>query len=284
MRKKVLMVVKTYPTPSRNYGETVCTAGIDIDTGEWVRIYPYPFRTAKDYSRFKKYETFEFNLVKSDARDKRPESFRLIETTSAQKISEAIPTKGNWEERLRYLLPTSFPSVQALQDQIYDANADNFGRSLGLIQVRADSAEVTFEPDDREWDDKQAKNLNKAKHDLENNLFLTPEQVETFKTLEKLPYKTRVSFDDMTGQRHSLLVTDWEIGILFLKERKRLGEQKALENVKYKIEQQIFAVTNDVFLIIGSVFGHLKTDTVVVIGFVYPKKITKQEPAMDSLF
>ena len=284
MRKKVLMVVKTYPTPSRNYGETVCTAGIDTDTGEWVRIYPYPFRTAEDYSKFKKYEIFEFNLVKSDARDKRPESFRLIETTSARKINEAIPTKGNWQARLQYLLPTSFPSVQALQNQIYDADTDNFGRSLGLIQVRAGSAGVTFEADDREWDDKQAKNLNKAKQDLENNLFLTPEQVETFKTLEKLPYKTRLSFEDMTGQRHSLLVTDWEIGILLLKERKRLGEQKALESVKYKIEQQIFAMKNNVFLIIGSVFGHLKTDTVVVIGFVYPKKTTKQEPAMDSLF
>lgn len=278
------MVVKTYPTPSRNYGETVCTAGIDIDTGEWVRIYPYPFRTAEDYARFKKYEVFEFNLVKSDARDKRPESFRLIETSSAQKLSDAIPTKDNWEARLKYLLPTLFPSIQALQDQIYDPSTDSFGRSLGLVQVRSGSARVTFELEDREWDDKQAKNLDKAKHDLENNLFLTSDQIEAFKTLAKLPYKTRLSFEDIAGQRHSLLVTDWEIGVLFLKERERLGEQRALASVAYKIEKQIFAEKNDVFLIVGSVFGHLKNDTVVVIGFMYPKKTIKQEPAMDSLF
>ncbi len=42
-KQRVLITVKTYPTLSRKYGETVCTAGIRED-GSWVRIYPVPFR------------------------------------------------------------------------------------------------------------------------------------------------------------------------------------------------------------------------------------------------
>lgn len=42
--KKVLITVKSYPSPSRRYGETVCVAGVDLDSGRWVRLYPIPFR------------------------------------------------------------------------------------------------------------------------------------------------------------------------------------------------------------------------------------------------
>lgn len=38
-KQRVLITVKTYPTLSKKYGETVCTAGIRPD-GSWVRIYP----------------------------------------------------------------------------------------------------------------------------------------------------------------------------------------------------------------------------------------------------
>jgi hypothetical protein len=282
MRKKVLMVVKTYPTPSRGYGETVCTAGIDLESGRWIRIYPFPFRTAEQYTKFKKYEIFEFNLEKADARDKRPESFRLIEMESAQKIAEALTTKDSWASRLEFLLPTLLPNVSYLKNALYDEQNDTFGQSLGLVQVLPSSAEVVFEADEPDWNESQIAKLEKAKFDFENNLFSTPEQIRVFQTLEKLPYKIRLTFTDMSNTTYSFLVTDWEIGILFLSERNRVGEQKALENVKFKIEQQIFASTNDVYLILGSVFGHLKQDTLVVIGFVYPK--TKPKPVMDALF
>jgi len=38
-KERVLITVKTYPTLSRKYGETVCTAAVRED-GSWVRIYP----------------------------------------------------------------------------------------------------------------------------------------------------------------------------------------------------------------------------------------------------
>jgi hypothetical protein len=43
-QRRILVVVKTYPNPSQAYGETVCCAGVDLDTRRWVRIYPIEIR------------------------------------------------------------------------------------------------------------------------------------------------------------------------------------------------------------------------------------------------
>ena len=55
IREKILILVKTYPTPSTKYIETVCTAGIRED-GSWIRIFPIPFRTLDDYQKYRKYQ------------------------------------------------------------------------------------------------------------------------------------------------------------------------------------------------------------------------------------
>jgi len=284
-KQKVLMVVKTYPTPSTAHGETVCTAGINIDTGLWVRIFPYPFRTAQQYHKFQKYETFEFDLEKSDLRDKRPESHKLLDIDSARKIAGVISTADAWAERMKYLEPTILPSVQGMTDGLYDETTDTFGRSLALIQVQPNSAQVTFEKDRREWDAKDSIKLERANGNAQRNLFATNEQIVAFQQLEKLPFKVRLRFRDMAGGEHALLVQDWEIGVLFLKMRDEHGEEIALEKVKYKIENQIFGENKDTYLILGSVFAHLKKSALVVVGFVWPNK-RPAPPAhgMESLF
>jgi hypothetical protein len=43
---RLLVTVKAYPQPSKRYGETVCVAGVRIDTDipSWVRLYPVAYR------------------------------------------------------------------------------------------------------------------------------------------------------------------------------------------------------------------------------------------------
>lgn len=41
-KKRIYIVVKTYPTISEEYSELVCTAGI-LEDGSWIRLYPVPF-------------------------------------------------------------------------------------------------------------------------------------------------------------------------------------------------------------------------------------------------
>lgn len=57
-RERILVTVKTYPTLSRKYGETVCTAGVRED-GSWVRIYPVPFRRLEEKQQYSKFDWLE---------------------------------------------------------------------------------------------------------------------------------------------------------------------------------------------------------------------------------
>jgi len=41
-KKRVLITVRTYPTPASRGVEVSCTAGI-TDTGNWIRLYPIPY-------------------------------------------------------------------------------------------------------------------------------------------------------------------------------------------------------------------------------------------------
>jgi hypothetical protein len=41
-KTKVLILVMTYPHPSKKYTEIICTAGITEDM-EWVRLYPIDY-------------------------------------------------------------------------------------------------------------------------------------------------------------------------------------------------------------------------------------------------
>jgi hypothetical protein len=255
----------------------VCTAGINIETGEWRRVFPYPFRTVADVAQFEKYEIVEVDL-REDNRDKRPESRHIENIESIVTVGQKISTKNNWQERLKFILPTCFESVAAMADQmIVD---DVWGRTLAPVRVAAGSAKVTFEEDERDWNEKDAEKLERA----ESNLFRPPGS-PSLRTLRKLPYRFRLSFEDMTGTRHKLLVLDWEIGVLFLNEVKRKGsEEAALESVRYKIEEQIFATTNDPYVILGNMNHQYKTKQLAVIGFVYPRRVTQSELGMDSLF
>ncbi|GAH02492.1 unnamed protein product, partial [marine sediment metagenome] len=74
--RRVLITVKAYPNPSKTYGETVCCAGIDIDTPQWVRLYPIPFRDLDRSKKFKKYTVIKVRCWKAHD-DHRVESYKV---------------------------------------------------------------------------------------------------------------------------------------------------------------------------------------------------------------
>ena len=58
---KVLITVKTYPLPSSDHGEVVCTAGL-LDNGKWVRMYPISSNMYDD-KKYPKYSWVKIDLV-----------------------------------------------------------------------------------------------------------------------------------------------------------------------------------------------------------------------------
>ena len=62
---RVLITVKAYPLPSKKYGDLVCTAGV-LASGEWVRVYPIPFRMLPNERQFTKFQWIELDLERRE--------------------------------------------------------------------------------------------------------------------------------------------------------------------------------------------------------------------------
>ena len=54
IQAQVLISVKTCPLPSNKYDELVYTAGF-LPDGQWIRLYPIPFRKLSYEVQFNKY-------------------------------------------------------------------------------------------------------------------------------------------------------------------------------------------------------------------------------------
>jgi hypothetical protein len=127
-QKRILVVVKTYPNPSRSYGETVCCAGVDLDTRRWVRLYPITFRRLAD-RRFAKFQEIACKATRPRD-DPRPESLR-VDQDRIELVGEPMPTRGRgWARRMGTLPPPSrsLEEIQAAQR----AN----GTSLGMFRPK----------------------------------------------------------------------------------------------------------------------------------------------------
>lgn len=73
-RRRVLITVRTYPNPAWKGIEVSCTAGV-TDDGQWIRLFPVPYRYLDKESKFRKYDWIEAEVTKHS--DSRPESYRL---------------------------------------------------------------------------------------------------------------------------------------------------------------------------------------------------------------
>jgi len=144
-RERILITVKTYPTLSRKYGETVCTAGVRKD-GSWVRIYPVPFRRLDEAEQYRKFDWLEFDLIKSRT-DPRPETRHPADMKQMIPVGH-IGTESNWRERRELLLkkPTVHTRLQAL---IEGAKANAL--SLAVFKP-AKISDFVWEEETREWD------------------------------------------------------------------------------------------------------------------------------------
>ena len=103
-KQRVLITVKTYPTLSRRYGETVCTAGIRED-GSWIRMYPVPFRRLSETEQDSKFDWVDCRLQRHTA-DPRPETFRPVDSTELRAVGH-VDTHDSWRDRRRLVLKTA---------------------------------------------------------------------------------------------------------------------------------------------------------------------------------
>jgi hypothetical protein len=207
-RKRIYIVVKTYPTISEKYTELVCTAGV-LEDGSWIRLYPVPFRKLDLEQKYPKYSWIEIEVERNTS-DFRPETFRPTDLTSI--VVEPRPEKVNWEARRQIVFKNKrvFMNLQELLDEKKTSNT-----SLAIFKP-TEILDFTVEPTERDWDQKKLLALQRLSKQM--NLFQTAEEIdEEFKLVPKIPYKFSYRFVDDSGRESTMMIEDWEIGMLFAK-------------------------------------------------------------------
>ena len=98
---RVLILCKTYPSPSAKYAETSCVAGMTED-GRLIRLYPVPFRLVADDQQFKKWQWITARFEKA-RNDHRPESHRVFVDTIVCDPEPLAAGKLGWPHRAELL-------------------------------------------------------------------------------------------------------------------------------------------------------------------------------------
>jgi hypothetical protein len=250
-KKRILIAVKTYPVPSVSYGETVCCAGVDIDSLHWIRLYPIPFRDLDGDKKFRKYSIIEAECAKAGD-DKRPESFRV--RADSIRILDHFDTTDAWERRKTFILRLPIKSMCNL---ITESQIDE--TSLGLVKPERLSFEFTRRP--------KAKEGTREACYAQLGFFNKEKDV-----IEEIPYLFYYEFfcvGETACPGHKLSIMDWEIGQAYRDWRGRYTDESILlEKIRERWLKNADITRNDVYFYIGNM--HRLRSVFLVLGVFYP--------------
>jgi hypothetical protein len=251
VRKKILIVVKTYPTPAWKGVEVSCTAGI-TDDNKWIRIFPVPYRLLEGERQFKKYQWIEANVRK--ASDPRPESYN-IDISSLEILSPPLPSINNWDARKKVIFPLLSSSLCSLKKQ---RDADGIP-TLGIFKPKSIHG-FSIRACDGTWSPEQSAKLKQT------SLFTTA----SYQELEKIPYNFSYRFtcSDRECSGHDLICTDWEMSQSYRRWlRSYQGNWRRYFTDKYETEM---ILGKDLHFYVGTM--HEYPGTWIITGLFYPPK------------
>ena len=261
MRKKILIVAKTYPTRSKKYTELVCTAGVDAE-GNWYRIYPIPTKTLKDYEGLRKYTWIDAEITK-DKSDPRPESYKI--NTSTLKLLNTLEPKENWRYRKDIVLKSKI--YHSLKEIISLANDTNelslcLFKPTKFLHIRFENKEEEVFSEEEIRDYKNA-NLNLFEH--------SSSCAVKFDAMPQLPYSIKIVFEDREGKESKMNILDWEISQLYWNLSRNNSEKETKNKIKSKIESLI---EKDLYLCLGTMkqMHGWTSNPFTIIGLFYPPK------------
>ena len=262
-KKRVFILVKTYPTISEKYSELVCTAGV-LEDGSWIRLYPMPFRLLNDDQKYPKFTWVEVDAERNLS-DFRHESYRPnVETI----VVEKKPIKTNWGERHRIIFKNKQPytNLQNLIDEAKSASKT----SLAVFKPTR-IIDFVIEPDSRDWNSKKLASLHLQSQQLQ--LFKTVEEIEEeFQTVQKVPYKFSYKFEDDSGRQSKMMIEDWEIGMLYFNCLWRANGDESIATAKVKEKYFDSFLKRDLYFFLGTTkqFHNVAPNPFIIIGVYYP--------------
>jgi hypothetical protein len=105
------------------------------------------------------------------------------------------------------------------------------------------------------------------------NLFQTPEEIaEEFKVVPKVPYKFSYKLKDDSGRQSTMMIEDWEIGMLFFNCLRRANGDESMAVSKVKEKYFDYFITRDLHFFLGTTkqFHNIAPNPFIIIGAFYP--------------
>ncbi|SED41311.1 hypothetical protein SAMN05444161_3152 [Rhizobiales bacterium GAS191] len=269
---RILILCKTYPSPSGKHVETSCVAGVEED-GRLIRLFPVPFRLIADRSQFKKWQWVTARVEKAP-KDHRPESHKVFVDTIVCD-GDLLPTRRGWQARREQLRKLSiFDDFAAL-----NAARESSGVTLGLLRSsRVLGLDIT--PADKpDWSDAEKEKLVQQQR---QGGFFDDTDARSIATLKKLPFDFHYRYactigDETREYRHK--VADWEAGALHWNCRSRYrGDWEAA--FRAKLERDL--PSDDLIFLMGNI--HLFPDQWLIVSLIYPPKPPSEPPRQGLLF
>ncbi|HEY3130765.1 MAG TPA: hypothetical protein VGL91_15015 [Acidobacteriota bacterium] len=250
--KKALIVVRTYPIPDKRGVEVSCTAAI-TEQGEWLRLFPIPYRFLPQDQRFRKYQWIEVSVTKASD-DPRPESFRL-KRDSIRILSEPLSTDNYWQARKDFVFPLKAHCLCCLQRQHDEKSYPTLGFFRPKVIER-----LVIKQEKPNWTQAQQEMLRQG------HLFEKGPQTE----LEKIPYTFRYEFrcEEDTCSGHTMICTDWEMAQSWRSWKKEYANEWE-DKFRHRYETEMIE-KNDTHFYVGTVKRHPKTW--IIVGLFYPPK------------
>lgn len=266
----ILILCKTYPSPSGKYVETSCVAGMRPD-GSLIRLFPVPFRLIDGAQQFKKWQWVNARIDRAVG-DQRPESHKLFVDT-VKFNGEPLSTSKRWAARRDPL------SKLRIFDDFSALEADRLanGTTLGVVRPRRVMGLDIAAASKPDWtDDERAKLLQSQQ---QGGLFdNTDEQAVT--TLKKLPFNFHYRYECVVnGTTHAYRhkIVDWEAGALYWNCARPGKDWESL--FRQKIETDIPQA--DLMFLMGTI--HRFPDQWLIVSLIYPPK-PPSAPSDQQLF
>jgi hypothetical protein len=255
---RILILVKATPQPSRQYGDTVCVAGVDMkvaDAPRWLRLFPVPFRYMEGQRQFRKYDVVSVR-TRDAGGDKRPESRKIDASTI--KIAQHV---NEWSRRAAWVEPLAGPSMcQMLAATRTDINAKSLGAIRPTEAVRLD---FTRHPG---WSAEELARF--AEYRRQGDLFneTPPRLLDPPLWIVHLNYRCEAPQCDGHRQR----IIDWELSALQARYRNR-SEDELKAAVTRNFFEIPFASSRAPLIFVGNQEDVRRRTSFTVLGLYYPK-------------
>lgn len=252
----LMLMVKTYPQPSKKYQNLVCSAGITED-GRWMRLYPVKFELFLGEEKIHKYDILKLMVEKNDS-DHRKESYKVLKIIEKSSSEDGT----DWSECERWIQRVGIdPSLESLEKRY----REDF-TSLGIIKPDRIEELVSDRPVSEE-------DIQISK-DIQMTLFN-----ERVMVVDEIINKFQYIFSCGGGCKHEIMCEDWEL----LEAYRWFWERYEDPTLVWeKLYDRFFRwlTERDVHFIMGT---HSRFPTWMIIGLYYPpKEVPPKDRTLDE--